>query len=264
MDKPFVSIARGFRQARNQYESMEQALEQIGFELGVSPDQIIPRIRSLPKAEEMEGLRVWIAGLISENDRLQTQVADQNQRAEVAKAQTLAAAALTSAAKARAATTEVCAAAAKKARIRAEAESTKWHGVSCKFFDSYGSPGDVVTKARIFDQCMKKPEAVSAAKILWMLVDFSGRVENLLKEIWSGFQLGDRGHEAGPSEQRPEPVPGPSRPEPPSPPTATPAAPLTKAPSASIPRPEATPYQPEAASTMRAQFNKRLKETLRA
>ena len=60
----------GFRQARNQYESMELALEQIGSKLGVSPDQIIPRIRSLPKAEEMEGLRVRIAGLISENDRL--------------------------------------------------------------------------------------------------------------------------------------------------------------------------------------------------
>ena len=50
MDKPFVTIARGFRQARNQYESMEQALEQISSELGVSPDQIIPIIRTLPKA----------------------------------------------------------------------------------------------------------------------------------------------------------------------------------------------------------------------
>ena len=110
-------------------------------------------------------------------------------------------------------------------------------------------PDDVVTKARIFDQCMKKPEAVSAAKILRMLVDFSGRVENLLKEIRSAFQLGNRGHEAGPFERHPEPIPGPSRPEPPSPPTATPAAPPIGAPSASIPRPEATPYQPEAAST---------------
>ena len=191
MDKPFVSIARGFRQAQNQYESMEQALEQaleqIGSELGVSPDQVILRIRSLPKAEEMEGLRVWIAGLISENDWLQTQVGDRNRRAEAAEAQTLAATAQASVAEARAAAVEVCAAAAKEARIRAEAESTKWHGVSRKFFDSFGFPGDVVTKARIFDECMKQPEAVSAAKILHMLVDFSGQVENLLKEIQSAF-----------------------------------------------------------------------------
>ena len=174
---------------------------------------------------------------------------DQNRRAEAAEAQTLAAAALTSAAEARAAAAEVRAATAEEARIRAEAESTKWHGVSHKFFDSFGFPGDVVMKAKIFDKCMKKSEAVSAAKILCMLVDFSGWVENLLKEIRSAFQLGKRGHKASPSEQHPEPVPGPSRLEPPSPPKATPAAPPTKAPSASTPRPEATLHQPKAAST---------------
>ena len=248
VDKPFVSIARGFRQARNQYESMEQALEQIGSELGVSPDQIIPTIRTLPKAQEVDGLRVRIAGLISENDRLQTQVADRNRRAEAAEAQTLAAAELALAAEARAVAAEVYMTATEEARIRAEAESTKWHGVSRKFFDSFGFPGDIVTKARIFDECMKKPEAVSAVKVLRMLVDFSGRVENLLKEIWSAFQLGDRGHVAGPSEQRPEPVPEPSRLDPSSPPTTTTAAPPTGAPSTSSPRLEATPSQLGAAS----------------
>ena len=166
VDKPFVSIARGFQQARNQYESMEKALEQIGSELGVSPDEIIPTIRSLPKAQEMDGLRVRIAGLISENDRLQTQVVDWNRRAEATEAQTLVAATQASVAEARAAAAEVRAAAAEEAQALAESESTKWHTVSHKFFDSFGFPGDVVTKARIFDQCMKKSEAVSAAKIL--------------------------------------------------------------------------------------------------
>ena len=187
VDKPFVNIARGFRQARNQYESMEQALEQIGSELGISPDQIIPTIRTLPKAQEVDGLRVRIAGLISENVRMQSQVADRNRRVEAAEAQTLAAAALASAVEACATTAEVHATAAEEARIQAEAESTKWHGVSRKFFDSFGFPGDVVTKARIFDECMKKPEVESAVKVLRMLVDFSRRVENLLKEIRSAF-----------------------------------------------------------------------------
>ena len=187
MDKPFVSIARGFLQARNQYESMEQALEQIGSELSISPDQIIPTIRSLPKAQEMEGLRVRIAGLINENGRLQTQVTDRNRRAKAAEAQTLVAATQASAAEARTTTAEVRAAAAKEAQVQTESKSTKWHGVSRKFFDSFGFPGDVVTKA----ECMKKPEAVSAVKVLRMLVDFSRRMENLLKEIRSAFQLGD-------------------------------------------------------------------------
>ena len=163
-------------------------------------------------------------------------MADRNRRAEAAEAQTLVVATQASTAEARAAAAEVRVATAKEAQALAESESTKWHGVSCKFFDSFGFPGDVVTKARIFDQCMKKPEAVSTAKILQMLVDFSARIENLLKEIQSAFQLGDRGHEAGPFEQRPEPS---------SSPTATPVAPPTGEPSASTPQPEATPAQPE-------------------
>ena len=92
VDKPFASIARGFRQARNQYESMETVLEQIGSELGVSPEDIIPTIRTLPKAQEVDGLRIRIANLISRNSRLETQVADRNKRAEATEAQTLVAA----------------------------------------------------------------------------------------------------------------------------------------------------------------------------
>ena len=103
MDKPFASIAKGFRQAQNQYESMEKALEQIGSELGECPEEIIPTIRSLLKAQETEGLWIRIASLISKNDRLQTQVADRNRRAEAAEAQTLVAASQASAAEARAA-----------------------------------------------------------------------------------------------------------------------------------------------------------------
>ena len=172
---------------------MEEALDQIGSELGVRPDGIIPTIRSLPKAQEMNGLRVRIAGLISENDRLQTQMVNWNRRVEEAEG--------------RATTAEARVAATEEGRIRVEAESTKWHGVSRKFFNSLGFSGDVVTKARIFDECMKKPKAVSAPKVLRMLVDFNGQVENLLKEIRLVFQHSDRGHKAGSSEQHLEPVP---------------------------------------------------------
>ena len=143
----------------------------------------------------------------------------------------------------RIAATKACVAAAKEGQIRAEAESTKWHGVFRKFFNSLGFASDVVTKARLFDECIKKPEIVSAPKILRMLVDFSGRVENLLKKIRLVFQHGDRGYEAGPFEQCSEPVPEPARPEPSSPPASTPGAPPTGGPSASTPPPEATPSQ---------------------
>ena len=94
---------------------MEQALEQIGSELRVSPEEIIPTIRTLPKAQEVDGLWVRIASVISENGQLETQVADRNRRAEAAEAQTLVAASQASAADARAAAAEARAAAAEEA-----------------------------------------------------------------------------------------------------------------------------------------------------
>ena len=105
---------------------------------------------------------------------------------------------------------KACAAAAEKGRIQEKAESTKWHGVSRKFFDSLEFAGDVVTKFRLYDECMKKSEAVSTPKILRMKVDFSERVENLLKELRLVFQHDDRGQEASPSERHPKPVPEPA------------------------------------------------------
>ena len=144
---------------------------------------------------------------------------------------------------------EARAAAVVEERIRAEAERKKWHGVSRKFFDFVGFSGDVVTKARVYDQCMKKPEVVSVPKVLWMLVDFSGRVENLLKELQLLLQHDGRGQEARPSERRPEPGPEAARPQPASQPASTPEAPATGGPSASTPRLEATQHQQEPAVT---------------
>ena len=71
VEKPFVAVTRSIRQARMQYESMEEALEQIGSELGVKPNGIILKIRSLPKAQEVEELRAQIAGLLKDNAGLQ-------------------------------------------------------------------------------------------------------------------------------------------------------------------------------------------------
>ena len=177
VEKPFIGVSRSIWQARIQYKSMEEALEQIGSELGVRPNEIIPTIRSLPKAREMEELKARIAGLLKDNAGLQAQMEDRDRKLVEAEAQV---------------------AAVVEERIRAEVESMKWHGGSRKSFDSVGFAGDVVTKARLYDQCMKKLEAVSAPKVLRMLVDFSGRVENLLKELRLVFQHNGRGHERPP------------------------------------------------------------------
>ena len=114
-----------------------------------------------------------------------------------------------------------------------------------------GFASDVVTKARLYEECMKKLEVVPAPKILRMLVDFSGKVEKLLGELRILLQHDERRQEAGPSKQRPESDPRPtSRPEPTSLLVLTPGLPATDEASAPTPQPEAQEDQPEPAATL--------------
>ena len=69
---------------------MEEALEQIGSELGVRPNGIILKIRSLPKAQEVEELKARIAELLQDNAGLQAQVEDQDWKVEEVEARVAA------------------------------------------------------------------------------------------------------------------------------------------------------------------------------
>ena len=72
VSKPFVAVATSLRQAKRQYLSMEEALEEISAELGVEPGQIMEHIKALPKAWEMKDLRARIDCLLKENAELKT------------------------------------------------------------------------------------------------------------------------------------------------------------------------------------------------
>ena len=83
-----------------------------------------------------------------------------------------------------------------------------------------------------------------------MLVDFSGRVENLLGRLCILLQYDGRGQEAEPSKQHPEPDPeSVSRPDVASPLALTPRVPATREPSAPTPQLEVPQDQPEPAAT---------------
>ena len=103
-----------------------------------------------------------------------------------------------------------------------------------------------MTKARLYDESMKKP----APKVLRMLVNYSGKVEKLLGELRVFLEHGGQGEEAGPSKRRPEPDLEPvRRPEPVPPPTSPPTIPSIGGASAPTPQPRALETQPKAAAT---------------
>ena len=46
-----------------------------------------------------------------------------------------------------------------------------------------GYPGDVVNKARLYDQCAQQPDTALGAKVIRCMVDYSTKTEKLLKEL---------------------------------------------------------------------------------
>ena len=135
-------------------------------------------------------------------------------------------------------------------KVWAQEEREKAVTMARKFHAFVGFSDDVVTKARLYDECMKKPKVVPAPKVLRILVDYSGKVEKLLGEVRTLLQHGEQGEEAGPSERRLEPESEPvPRLEPVPPPTLIPAAPSTGGVSASTPQPRAPEARSEAVTT---------------
>ena len=148
---------------------MEEALEEINIELGVEPRQVVEHIKVLPKAREMEDLRARIDCLLKENVKLKMQVANWDEKLKEVEALTTT---------------------AFKEKVWAQEEREKAFTMARKLHAFVGYPGDVVTKARLYDECMKKLQVVPAPKVLRILVDYSGKVEKLLEELRTLLQHG--------------------------------------------------------------------------
>ena len=162
VSRPFAVVTASLRQAKRQYLGMEEALEEISAELGVEPRQVLEHIKALPKAWEMEDLRARIDYLLKENAELKTQVTDWDEKLKEAEALT---------------------AIAFKEKVQAQEEHKKAVTMAWKFHAFVGFSGNVVTKARLYDDYMKKPEVVPAPKVLRIPMDYSGKVEKLFGEL---------------------------------------------------------------------------------
>ena len=73
-----------------------------------------------------------------------------------------------------------------------------------KFHAFVGFPGDVVNKARMYNESMEKLEVALVSKVIRCLVDYNWKMEKLLYEMRALLQLGEQQEEAGPSEQHSE------------------------------------------------------------
>ena len=179
----------------------------------------------------MEDLQARIDCLLKENAELKIQVADRDDKLKEAEALT---------------------ATAFEKKFRAQEEYEKAVTMAWKVHAFVGYLGDVVTKARLYDESMKTSEVVLAPKVLRALINYSGKMEKLLEEMRTLLQYGKQREEAGPSERRPEPEPVPvSGPELVPQPAPTPVAPSTEGVSVPTPQPEVPEARPKVAATLR-------------
>ena len=65
----------------------------------------------------------------------------------------------------------------------AREEQDKSKEVAQKIHAFMGFPGDVVNKARLYDQVLKQPQTSSGAKMMRCMVDYSTKMKKLLKEL---------------------------------------------------------------------------------
>ena len=110
----------------------------------------------------MEDLRARINCLLRENAELKTQVVDRDDKLKDAEALTVT---------------------AFEKKVREQEEHNKAVTMARKFHAFVGYLGNVVTKARVYDESMKKLEVVPAPKVLQALIDYSGKMEKLLGEM---------------------------------------------------------------------------------
>ena len=186
--KPFAAIIANYKQVKDQYLILERTLESISLHLDVEPRHLLEHIQTLPKPQELTNLQARVDCLLKKNAELKTKV----EEGEALWKETV----------------ELKDRMAALEEVKtAQEERDKAKEVAQKIHAFMGFPGDVINKARLYDQGLKQPETSSRAKMMRCMVDYSTKMEKLLKELRALLQ---------PTGVQPEPastsipVPGPS------------------------------------------------------
>ena len=191
---------------KSQYQVMERFIEEISNFFDVEPVEVMDRMRTLPKPEDLTDLQARMDCLLKENVELRAR-ADKGDALRVENKELKGQ--------------------MKEAEKEIKAARTEWDKskeITQKVSKFLGSPGDVLNKARLFDHGLKQPATDSGVKIMRCMIDYSQKMEKMLKELRTLLQLTEGRPEqartlgAGPS-TTPAPTasfvtPPPTRPDP--------------------------------------------------
>ena len=172
---------------------MERFIEEISNFFDAEPTEVMDRIRTLPKPENLIDLQARMDCLLKENVELRAR-ADEGDalRAENKELKD----------RMKEAEKEVKVARTERDKSKEIAQKV------CKFL---GSLGDVLNKVRLFNHGLKQPATDSGVKMMRCMIDYSQKMEKTLKELRSLLKpTGDQPEQVGMPGARPSTNPAPT------------------------------------------------------
>ena len=172
---------------------MERFIEDISNYLDAEPADVMDRIKALPKPEDLTDLQARMDCLLKENVELRAKVDEgdalwtENKELKDRVKE------------------------AEKAVKTARTERNRSKEIAQQVSKFLGSPGDVLNKARLFDHSLKQPTTDSGVKIIHCMIDYSQKMEKILKELRPLLQpTGGQPEQAGTPGARPSTTPAPT------------------------------------------------------
>ena len=163
--RPFDPVRESYKVVKSQYLVMERFIEEISNFFDAEPAEVMDRIRTLPKPEDLTDLQARMDCLLKENVELRER-ADEGDALRVENKELKD--------RMKEAEKEVKVARTKRDKFKEIAQKV------CKFL---GSPSDMLNKARLFDHGLKQPATDSGVKIMRCMIDYSQKMEKMLKEL---------------------------------------------------------------------------------
>ena len=191
--RPFDPVRESYKVVKSQYLVMERFIEEISNFFDAEPAEVMDRIKTLPKSEDLTDLQARMDYLLKENVEL---------RARADEGDTLRAENKELKDRMKEAEKEVKVARTEQDKSKEIAQKV------CKFL---GSPGDVLNKARLFDHGLKQPATDFGVKMMCCMIDYSQKMEKTLKELRSLLKsTGEQSEQAGTPGAGPNTTPVPT------------------------------------------------------
>ena len=144
---------------------LEQTLESISIHLDIEPSHLLKHIQTLPKPQDLTDLQAKVDCLLKENGELKMKVEEgEALRKEMGELKDWIAA-------------------LEEEVKTAQADRDKAKEVVIKIHSFLGFLGDVLNKARLYNQGLRLPETASGAKMIRCMVDYSAKMEKTLKAL---------------------------------------------------------------------------------